>query len=99
MDIDPEIFNDEYKAPLITNERTKIIWSADGISEYQNLLDSQLDELTSRWCDPNSPACMSVLLAATNSILSSAATLTNKYIKLGKCPRPKPKVNRELTEL
>ena len=60
-------------APKIPNTRTKIIWDKEGISNYERLVGDNLTRLRDSWCDPDSPASMSILLSSTYSILSSAA--------------------------
>ena len=69
-------------APKIPNERTKIKWSEAGIVDYQVVIGNGLDDLASRWCNPESPANISILLSATYSLLQTAATSTNMFIDL-----------------
>ena len=75
------------------NNRVKILCDDTGISDYH------FDELASRWFYPNYPANISVLISATNSILCSAATHTNKYIELGIRPKPKYQIDPEISRL
>ena len=88
-----------YTAPLIENDRSRILWSDDGVEEYQKLLEPKLDELASRWCYPDSLSNMSILISATNSVLNIAAKATNKFVDLGRKPRVKRKVDPEIAIL
>ena len=88
-----------YKAPIIANDRIRILWSDEGIERYKNLLEHKLDELASRWCSPHSLPNMSILISATNSILNTAAKATNKFVDLSKKPNSKPKVDPEIASL
>ena len=63
------------------------------------MLEPHLDELASRWFYPDSPANVSVLISATNSILCSAATHTNRYIELGIRSKPKSQIDPEISRL
>ena len=89
----------EYEAPKLVNNRVKILWDEAGISDYQKMLEPHLDELASRWFYPDSPANVSVLISATNSILCSAAAHTNKYIELGIRSKPKSQIDPEISRL
>ena len=89
----------EYEAPKLVNNRVKILWDEAGISDYQKMLEPNLDDLASRWFYPNSPANVSVLISATNSILCSAAAHTNKYIELGIRSKPKSQTDPEISRL
>ena len=62
-------------------------------------MNDHLHNLRIRWLKPDSMTCMSILLAATNYILSSAAKQTNKFIDLGRKYKSKPKLNEELVNL
>ena len=75
------------------------MWSDYGIEEYQKLLESKLDELTSRWCYPESLSNMSILISATYSVLNIAAKATNKFVDLSRKPRVKRKVDPEIANL
>ena len=80
-------------APKIPNNRVKIIWSNDGIKEYENMLQSHLDTLATRWGKPESAVQISVLLSTTNAVLNSAAIMTNKSIDLSRPNKPKKKID------
>ena len=90
----PIISTDIPIAPKVPNRRAKIKWSETGIFDYQEIIGNSLDDLAGRWCNPDSPANISILLSATYSILHSAATSTNKFVDLSKehksRPTPKP---------
>ena len=49
-------------APKVDNTRVKIIWSEEGITQYEEIVADNLSRLRDTWCDPTSPASMSVLL-------------------------------------
>ena len=91
--------NANYEAPKLKNDRVKILWSEDGVIEYQNLVGPYLEELSSRWFRPNSITDTSILLAATNSVLTSAACHTNKFIQLGHSPRHSSRIDPEIQQL
>ena len=78
-------------APKIDNNRVKIIWSPEGITQYQEFIGDNLERLRDTWCDPSSQASMSVLLSATYSLLSSAAIKSNKPVSLSAPHKPKPR--------
>ena len=78
-------------APKVDNTRLKILWTEEGISNYEEAVGENLVRLRDTWCDPSSPASISILLSATYSLLSSAATLTNKHVNLSVPPKPKPR--------
>ena len=88
-----------HQAPKIENKRVKILWSEEGISAYQTILESHLDELSSRWLDVSSSSSISVLLTATNEVLHLAATTTNKFIDLSCSVNKKPTANPEVLRL
>ena len=74
----------------------KIIWTDEGIENYQAAVADNLTRLRSTWCDPSSPALMSILLSSTYSLLSMAATSTNKAIPLGVTRSPKSRPHPEI---
>ena len=86
-------------APKIPNTRTKIIWDKEGISNYERLVGDNLTRLRDSWCDPDSPASMSILLSSTYSILSSAAAATNHTINLGVSKKIKSRQHPEIKSL
>lgn len=69
-------------APKIKNTRLKIIWSDDGVQEYQKLVEPHLSRLQELWLSPPSRNSIKLLLESTNSVLISSAALTNKTIPL-----------------
>ena len=90
---------DNIEAPKVENKRMKIIWSDDGIADYKEHVGDNLARLRETWCDPSSPASMSVLLSATYALLSSAAALTNKTVSLSAPLNPKPRNNPDISAL
>ena len=86
-------------APKVDNNRVKILWSEEGIAKYQEYVGDHLTRLRETWSDPSSPASMSILLSSTYSLLSSAATQTNKSIPLSEPPKQKPRHFPEIHRL
>ena len=86
-------------APKVDNDRVKILWSEEGIAQYEEFIGDNLSRLRDTWCDPSSPASMSILLSATYSLLSSAAILTNKSVSLSAHPKPKPRYHPAINSL
>ena len=83
--------NQKISAPRVDNDRLKILLSEEGIENYESVVSDHFSRLRSTWCDPSSPALMSILLSSTYSLLSSAASSTNKAISLGSARSPKPR--------
>ena len=74
----------------VPNMREKILLDSDGICSYRSLIGDNLKRLRETWCNPGSPASMSVLLSSAYSILSEAAAATNHHVDLGAKVKPKP---------
>ena len=88
---EPDAPADLVDAPKVANTRIKITWNSEGIREYEALVSENLRRLRETWCNPDSPASMSVLLATTYCILSDAAQATNHSIDLGAPVKQKPR--------
>ena len=86
-------------APKILNDRVKILWTEDGISAYEAAVDDNLERLRDTWCNPSSPASMSILLSSTYSLLSSAAKQTNKFAPLSEHTKQKPRHHHHISSL
>ena len=86
----------QVKAPRIENNRVKIYWTDEGIENYQAAVGDNLARLRVTWCEPSSPALMSILLSSTYSLLSSAAISTNKSVPLGITRSPKSRPHPEI---
>jgi hypothetical protein len=97
--ISPFIDSSLPMAPRVPNERAKILWSEEGISDYQSVIGPCLDNLAARWSSPGSRTSISILLSATNSLLHTAATSTNRFMDLSKPATPKPKLHHHLVIL
>ena len=69
-------------APRVTTDKHKIVWSTEGISNYQELLNNSLQDLQSEYSGQLLSGSASVLLQATNHILTAAAKYTNKAVFL-----------------
>ena len=85
----PDVSPDNILAPKVKHSKYKVLWSEEGILEYQNLLSQTLPSLQSDYCDVSEPEVASVLFQVTNHILNEAAKRTNKCIELGKAPKAK----------
>ena len=88
----PELSPGNILAPRVKHTKYKVLWSEEGIQEYQNLLAQTLPSLQSDYCDVSEPEVASVLFQVTNHILNEAAISTNKCIELGKAPKTKKPV-------
>ena len=86
------IEEDLVTAPRISNNRTKIIWSDDGIKNYEEMVGTALSDLSTRWGNSASRTSLSVLLSSTYQCLSFAACSTNKFIDLSTKRKKKPSV-------
>ena len=76
-------------APKVEHSKHKIVWSEEGIKNYQNLLSRTLPTLELEYADIDLPETASVLFNITNHILTGAAKATNKSIDLGKPLKPR----------
>ena len=74
-------------APRVKNNRHKIVWSEDGIALFESIISVILPSLRSRWQSSTSQSAASVLLQSTNFILSHVAAATNKVISLAATPK------------
>ena len=83
--------DENVEAPKIENNRVKILWTDEGCAKYEEVVGDNLARLRGTWYDPSSPASISILLSTSYSLLSSAATLTNKSIDLSLPPKQKPR--------
>ena len=69
-------------APRIPNTKHKIIWSDEGITAYQELLENTLPALQYDSADELLASSASVLFEMTNHILTSAAKNTNESVEM-----------------
>ena len=79
-------------APKVDNNRCKVLWSDQGIDEYQTLVVPHLERVQKLWLSSPSKTSMALLLQSTNNILSSCASITNETISLAAKPDPKSKL-------
>ena len=77
-------------APRIDNNRVKIIWNEEGITEYEIIIGTNLRSIRDQWGTPNSRSSVSILLSSTYACLSLAASSSNKSVNLGSIDTPKP---------
>ena len=82
--------SDNVTAPIIENERMKIVWSDQGIEQYQALLTPHLHRLQQLWLSSPTKSCTSLLLESTNNLLTSCAAKTNKAFLLANQQSPRP---------
>ena len=75
-------------APKLANERHRIIWSDDGIKNYQSLLIPNLERLQQLWLTSNTRSCASMFIGSTNNILAACATATNRSFSLSASTKP-----------
>ena len=80
---------EKIKAPRIEHSKHKVVWSDEGILEYQKLLAQALPQIASDYVDSLEAGSSSVFFQTTTHILTSAAKLTNDVIELGKPPKNK----------
>ena len=73
-----QVSTDLVRAPRTERPRYRTHWDEAGIVSYKNLVSSQLQQVRQAWLDPESKVLTSVLLQATNHVLSSAACTTNQ---------------------
>ena len=79
--------SENIKAPRIPNTRQKIIWSEEGIELFSQITAKLLPDIRDRW-KAESKACLSVLLQATNFLLSHASSESNKVVSLASSAPP-----------
>ena len=88
----PEPPDDLPCAPQVHHVRHKIIWSEDGISEYEKQVSTKLSQIRQKWLNPLSKTSLSLLLSLTNFTLDTAAAATNRSVDLSKASFMKPAV-------
>ena len=76
----PTPSDDNVTAPRIQHTKHKVVWSEEGVIAYQNLLSQSLPSLKSSYEGATEAGSASVLFEVTNSVLTSAAKLTNKNV-------------------
>ena len=95
----PDVSADNVLAPRVQHTKHKVIWSEEGIADYQHLLSKTLTNLQLDYCDVNEPEVASVLFQVTNHVLTEAAKLTNRSVELGKAPMVrKPCIPSEISK-
>ena len=82
---------DNLVAPKVDNKRLKVVWCDAGVEEYQSIVAPHLSRLQNLWLTSPSRSQISLLLEATNNLLSSSAARTNKTISLDGSSKPKRK--------
>ena len=73
-------------APMIENKRVRVVWSDEGVEEYQKLVAPHISRIQELWLSTLSRTSVSLLLQSTNNIFTSFASHTNKTFPLdGSC--------------
>ena len=75
---------DNIVAPKIKHTKHKIIWTDEGMLQYQMLVSKTLPTLQTDYCEVSEPEVASVLFQITNHILTDADKKTNKSIDIGR---------------
>ena len=76
-------------APLVINNRVKVLWSDDGIEAYQALVLPQLVRLQDLWLSTPSKSSTSLILQSTNNVLTCCAAKTNNTQRLDQNHSPR----------
>ena len=76
-------------APKLVNERHRIVWTDESVKAYESLVSSYLPRLTEQWLDTSSETSMTILLEATNMVLSQAALTVCKSLPVTMKSSPK----------
>ena len=76
-------------APLVDNNRVKVVWSDEGIEAYQALVLPQLIRLQELWLSSPSKSSTSLILQSTNNVLTACAAQTNKTQRLDQIHSPR----------
>ena len=76
-------------APKLDHTRHRIVWTEDSQLEYECLVSSHLSRIRDTWLNTSSKASISVLLQATNMILTQSASSLNKTVDLSSKHSPK----------
>ena len=78
------------EAPILVNNRCRVVWSDEGIAEYQRIAGPHLLRIQELWLQNPTKTSLSLLLDSTNRILSSCAAFTNKTFPLDSSQKPRP---------
>ena len=82
---------DNIVAPKVDNKRLKVLWSDAGIEEYQSIVAPHLSRLQNLWLTSPTRTQISLVLEATNNVLSVSAAKTNKTVYLDGSSKSKRK--------
>ena len=70
-------------APKLPNDRHRVLWTDEGVHQYQSLILPHLSRLQDTWLSSvPSRSCMSLVLQATSDLLTTCAKTCNKIIDL-----------------
>ena len=83
--------NHKEKAPRIPNNRFRTVWSDEGVEAYQQLIVPQLRRLQELWLQSPSKTALSILMNATNDVLTECAKVTNRVCPLKQTGQSKPR--------
>ena len=73
---------DNIAAPTVSISRLKVIWSDEGIENYQKLVTPELSRIQNLYLSTPSATLHALLLESTNNVLISAASSTNRAFPL-----------------
>ena len=73
---------DNIAAPTVSINRLKVIWSDEGIENYQKLVTPELSRIQNLYLSTPSATLHALLLESTNNVLISAASSTNRAFPL-----------------
>ena len=76
-------------APIVSNDRCRVVWSDEGIEQYQQLVLPELARIQNLYLSNPSPTLHALFLESTNNVLISSAAATNKTIPLKESPSQK----------
>ena len=87
---------DNITAPRVPNLRFKTRWSEEGVTEYSDVISTQLRQIRDTWGNmKHNNSSISLLLSTTFSAMNIAAKATNEVSMLGeKKERVKPKTSQ-----
>ena len=71
-----------HPAPRLENGRHRVAWTDEGIAEYEKIVSRLLPGIRNRWLFSSSQVSTSILLQSTNTLLSLAASSSNRVVSL-----------------
>ena len=71
-----------HPAPRLENGHHRVAWTDKGIAEYEMIVSRLLPGIRHRWLFSSSQVSTSMLLQSTNTLLSLAASFSNRVVSL-----------------